>query len=275
MILTENELRQAQKIMLIILKKFDSFCKTHQLSYFLHAGTLLGAVRHKGFIPWDDDVDVGMLRDDYEKFCKLFQTEQDDLILQNYDTDEGFGFPYSKLILNNTKWIEAFAKDSDRKYNGIFLDIFVFDKISADKKEQKKLFHKNKLLRLLMLSKQNYSLSFNDTFRSVVYKIICFFSKFVSAKKIQKKHLELCLKHSYLANDCLVTNFGGDFYENINPERYYKDLIKCKFEDSEFYIPKEYDEILRKSYGNYMIPPQNPIYKHEIVEYNFGPYLQV
>ena len=68
MILTEKELRQAQCIMVQVLKKFDVFCKKNDIKYFLYAGTMLGAVRHNGFIPWDDDIDVGMLRSDYDKF---------------------------------------------------------------------------------------------------------------------------------------------------------------------------------------------------------------
>ena len=82
MILTEKELKQAQCIMLQILKKIDAFCKENDINYFLSYGTLLGAVRHNGFIPWDDDIDIGMLRNDYDKFCKLFGKEQGDLVLR-------------------------------------------------------------------------------------------------------------------------------------------------------------------------------------------------
>jgi len=273
MVLNEIELKKAQSIMLIILKKFSSFCEKNDISYFLHAGTLLGAIRHNGFIPWDDDIDVGMLREDYDKFCKLFNKEQDDLILQNYDTDNGFGFPFSKLILKNTVWIESFAKNTNRIFQGIYLDIFVFDKIPNDEKLQKKIYIHNKRLRAIMHAKQNYSPTFDNKLKSVIYKILCFFTHFVSVKIIQKKQINLCLKYRNLKENYLVTNLGGDFYENLNSDFLYKDLVKHKFEDSEFLIPREYDLILTRAYGDYMTPPSNPTYKHQIIEYSFGSYM--
>ncbi|MBE6349543.1 MAG: LicD family protein [Spirochaetaceae bacterium] len=273
MVLNDIELKKAQSIMLLLLKKFAFFCEENNISYFLHAGTLLGAVRHNGFIPWDDDVDVGMLREDYDKFCRLFNKEQDDLVLQNYDTDDGFGFPFSKLILKNTVWIESFAKNTNRNFQGIYLDIFVFDKIPNDDKLQRRIYKKNKRLRAIMHAKQRYTPIFKSKFKSYIYKVLCLFTYSVSVKSIQNKQTNLCLKYKNLRENYLVTNLGGDFYENLNPDTFYKDLVKHKFEDSEFFIPREYDLLLTKAYGDYMTPPVNPTYKHQIIEYNFGPYI--
>ena len=271
MILSQTELRQAQLLMLNILKKLDSFCKENDINYFLSNGTMLGAVRHNGFIPWDDDIDVGMLRSDYDKFCKLFK-EDEILVLQNFDTDKGYGNQFSKLMLKNTKWIENSSKNTNRKYCGIYLDVFCFDKIPLDQKEIKKLYYRNKFLNFLLLAKQKYNFSFDSYSKKIFYKFLCFYSQFISLSKIKEKQTKLCLKYQYL-DDCFVTNFGENFYGFISPEKYYKDLVTHKFEDAEFPIPREYDKILTNAYGNYMTPPDNPTYKHDVVEYDFGPYL--
>lgn len=272
MILNEQELKKAQMIMLMILKKFVSMCEENGIAYFLHGGTLLGAVRHDGFIPWDDDIDVGMLREDYDKFRELLEKENSDFVLQNYDTDEGFGFPFSKLVLKETKWIENFAKNTDRKFQGIYLDIFPFDKVPNNERLQKKIYKRIKILRAIIHSKQNYDSQFSNKLKCIIFKSLRIFTKPINVKYFQEKQIKLSLKYRKLTEDYSITYFGGDFFENINPEIYFTDLVKHKFEDTEFYISKEYDKILTKMYGDYMTPPEDKSYKHQIIEYDFGPY---
>jgi lipopolysaccharide cholinephosphotransferase len=119
-------LRKAQLIMLDMLIAFDAICKKHQLQYWLDSGTLLGAVRHQGFIPWDDDIDLSMPVEDYNKFLKIAKSElSSEIFLQTSQTDKNFKFDYIKLRSNKASIVEFHEKDKQIKYHqGVFVDIF-------------------------------------------------------------------------------------------------------------------------------------------------------
>jgi len=119
-------LREAQLIMLEMLVEFDTICKKHNLQYWLDSGTLLGAVRHQGFIPWDDDIDLSMPLEDYLKFQEIAQDElSDNIFFQTSTTDKNFKFDYIKLRSNKAKIVEFHEKDREVGYHqGVFVDIF-------------------------------------------------------------------------------------------------------------------------------------------------------
>ena len=119
-------LRKAQLIMLDMLIEFDAICKKHKLKYWLDSGTLLGAVRHQGFIPWDDDIDLSMPVEDYNKFLEIATSElSNDIFLQTSQTDKNFKFDYTKLRSNKASIVEFHEKDKEIKYHqGVFVDIF-------------------------------------------------------------------------------------------------------------------------------------------------------
>ena len=130
-----NPLENQQKLHqchIILLEEIKRICKKFDLKYYAIAGTLLGAVRHKGPIPWDDDMDIGMMREDYEKFLAAVKTELGDrFFLQNFDTDKGYGLNFSKLLLLDTVMIERNAADSGA-YKCIYVDIFPLDNAPDD-----------------------------------------------------------------------------------------------------------------------------------------------
>lgn len=119
-------LRKAQLIMLDMLVEFDALCKKHQLQYWLDSGSLLGAVRHKGFIPWDDDIDLSMPIEDYKQFLSIAHGElSDSIFIQNAQTDKNFKFDYTKLRSNRGSIVEFHEKDRQVDYHqGLFVDIF-------------------------------------------------------------------------------------------------------------------------------------------------------
>jgi len=123
----DEMMEEIHKIQFEMALEVKRICQNHNIEYFLIAGTLLGAVRHKGFIPWDDDLDIGMLRIDYNKFISLAPIEMDKkYVLQTWDTDPGFALPSAKLRKSGTKYIERNSQKANI-HNGIFIDIFPFD----------------------------------------------------------------------------------------------------------------------------------------------------
>ena len=119
-------LREAQLIMLDMLVEFDAICTKHNLKYWLDSGTLLGAVRHEGFIPWDDDIDLSMPVEDYNRFIEIAKNElSKDIFFQTSKTDNAFKFDYIKLRSNRAKIIEFHEKNREITYHqGVFVDIF-------------------------------------------------------------------------------------------------------------------------------------------------------
>ena len=126
MAIDPKTLREAQLIMLEMLVEFDAICEKHNLQYWLDSGTLLGAVRHQGFIPWDDDIDLSMPLEDYNKFQEIAKDElSEDIFFQTTTTDKGFKFDYIKLRSNRATIVEFHEKEREIEYHqGVFVDIF-------------------------------------------------------------------------------------------------------------------------------------------------------
>ena len=123
------ELKTLQKIELEILKSIIRVCKDNEIEYFIIAGTALGAARHGGFIPWDDDIDIGMTRSNYDKFLSVAQNALgNDLFLQTSTTDLNSPFYFAKVRKNGTRFLEDYCKDIDM-HHGIFVDVFPYDNI--------------------------------------------------------------------------------------------------------------------------------------------------
>ena len=275
MTISNKDLRKAQLLMLKILKEVHKICEENNIKYFLSDGTLIGAIRHQGFIPWDDDLDIGMLREDYEKFCKIApQILSENFILQNFQTDKGYGLQFGKVILKNTVWIEKVAKNTNRQWSGIYIDIFPYDNITENKKKQKLINRLYIFIQGLILIKFKY---INISNYESMAKKLKYVLKKIYLCTISKKLLiyirdSIC-KRYLNKSKTLVTKYGGNFYKNQNPYNFYKDLTLQTFEDTSFYIPKNYDKILKNLYGNYMeIPPIEKQRQHGIEYFDFGNY---
>ena len=129
----DNVLRQLQLTMLQTLKVFDAFCRKHDIKYSLYAGSLLGAVRHQGFIPWDDDLDVCMSRAEYDRFIMLWEQEKPEgYILQNKENTPAYWQSFSKIRKDHTSFLQE-EREAGKYHTGIFLDIFPLDRIPNGK----------------------------------------------------------------------------------------------------------------------------------------------
>lgn len=259
---TKEQLRQVQNTELEILVKFDEICKKYDIKYQLFGGTLLGAVRHHGFIPWDDDIDVCMLRSEYEKFIRL--CSNDDLnsmyFLQTNKTDPTSVVQFAKLRKNNTI-IEPENEVGSTSHKGIYIDIFPLDNVKPGTKEGEKQY------------KDFYK------YYSIVTSTVK--SRVTSSKTAWKKVIRYCfygitrvIPKSYFDNKLhdILTQFDNEETEYINhltngtdgkrtkwflmKRTEHTDMIELEFEGHMFPAPRAYDALLTRRYGDYLkLPP--------------------
>lgn len=232
-----------------ILKFIDSFCRKNDITYFLAYGTLIGAIRHNGFIPWDDDIDIVMKREDYEKFKELFIDESLQYKMLNIDTNKEYYYPFIKIVDTETRVSEIdFKKIPDL---GVCVDIFPLDNYSP------KLMKFNSI----ELNKRKHLLARSTKFiktKSTFKNIIKFFSFLLYKNKNPRKYainLEQMGRRSKNKSDLLCVLFPPKIRKNLFRTQWYDEVIEHKFEDGMFYIPKNYDQILTSYYGNYMEYP--------------------
>lgn len=270
-------LQKIKDLELMILKEFIRICEENHITYFLDGGTALGAIRHEGFIPWDDDIDVIMLREDYEKLQEVMKDYKSDRFeFLSKNTKEYYCRNFSELNLKGT-YTERFYNSENTDFElGISIDIFVLDNI-PDSKLARKLFNlRYKLFRLLLIS---YEISFNDmyvsetkqkigrTIRSI-YRLLNIDNDFV--KRQGDKLIESTMKKE--TRD--VANLSTPYSTlNIVPRDIFKPAKKVKFEDLTVNVPKDYDTYLTGIYGDYMtLPPVEDRVNHSFAKIDFGEY---
>lgn len=244
--LKTSDIREGQVIMEAILKDIDVFCKENNLKYWLIYGTLLGAVRHKGFIPWDDDIDIGMLREDYNKLEELFKNNkiQDKYKLLTEKSSKNYPYSFYK-ISSRENFCDWNGTEDDK---GIFLDIFPFDMYTKEavKYLDKLCFNRKMIAELLneRRKEKNYFIRRIITLKREILKIKNYFLR-IKLKKYQTFN-----KGKYIFNDLSIKTVNFYNFTEIFP------LKKLFFETQEYYVPNNWDAYLKKVYGNYMqLPP--------------------
>ena len=267
-----DSLRILQLSELKILIEFKRICEKLSLNYFLVGGTLLGAIRHHGFIPWDDDIDVGMLRSDFEKFITLAPSELgSEYFLQTVDTDSGYAPVYAKIRLNDTEFRE-FGNEHVLEHRGIFIDIFPFDNVPSSKFAQRILTIFLTPIERICMYEYSYRYPPTKSIIKLIYRSVLY-----AVSKIVPKKFILNLRTSVINhwNDS-STGFMHNWPFKITPTAYFDELIDVEFETLTFPAPKHYDEYLTLFYGDYMkIPPENERPKHSPYEPNFGKYAYI
>lgn len=264
-------LREVQNTQLEILIEFDRICSIYNLKYQLFSGTLLGAIRHKGFIPWDDDIDVAMAREDYEKFLEVCNNElKSKYFLQNYQTDVKFFRQYSKLRINNTKYVEK-AYESLDIHQGIFIDIFPMDKVMPNTLRE---FVRCKILLFVWYINRirNIGCNSNNKFKNILSRVIQLSNKIVKKSTFDRFEYKILT----LFNN-KETGYFNHMTNKVTKERFnrflikegeFNDTIMYEFEGYKFPIPRNYHKYLTQIYGDYMeFPPaeeQKP--HHDIIK---------
>ena len=233
-------LRKIQLANLKFLKIFDKICSQNNFQYWLDFGNLLGAVRHKGFIPWDDDIDVGMLRDDYEEFIKKFQNGIP-------------GFDDLYLEFNNNGKDKCFLKVKHKDIPNICIDIFPYDYYYKKTTEQEKQEISQKIYKII---KNKWNTLFIPFYINSPEKMRKRFCKIRDKQILNDNNIDKTLQPSLFYGidyPHIHSNYVFD-YEDIFP------LKKVVYEDSEFSAPNNCELILRKTYGNYMEIPARDCY---------------
>lgn len=274
--LSSEVLRRMQLVQLEILLEFDRICKEHNLKYQLFAGTLLGAIRHKGFIPWDDDIDVIMKRDEYDKFINICKSNPNDkYFLQNYETDPNFFRQFSRLRKNNTLCLQKAYKDINM-HHGIFIDIFPLDNVKtnsiAEKLRYKLLYF---LMKVNFIRNRSISKKSHLVIKRVIARIVRSTNIILnntSFNKLKTKVMKIYNnKHTGYLNHMTNGTTTARFHKYLISFDDYTKTIERDFEGYKFPIPENYDKILTNIFGDYMkLPPKDMQRSHHgIIEIKF------
>ncbi len=261
MILSNKQLKELHAVELDILKEFITVCEKLNLHYILISGSALGAVRHDGFIPWDDDVDVGLPRKDYEKFLKYGQKYlPKHLFLQTMYTDKNYRNPFAKIRNNNTTFIEESVKNVVMN-QGIYIDIIPIDGQGNTKEEVHKNTHKYlKLEEIYNLKcKRIRTKGIRNKIRYCYYFLLSL--RYPNIYKLEKTIHKFCSRIDI--HDCKYSGNYVAVLETTNSNCYCK-TVKHIFEDIEVNIPSDTDLYLKNVYGDYMkLPPkESRVAKH-------------
>ena len=269
----DDTLKHLQQVEIKILKYFIEVCEENDLTYFMYAGSLLGAIRHQGFIPWDDDIDVIMFREDFEKLNKILEKDLNEKYnFFNVLNEETYHYTWGRLTLKNTLFKEWWGDQVDYTPN-IFLDIFILDNVPKDK--YKKFIQKWKSYTLNMLTSYSIIKFKNDSkLKEIIQQTIYYLIKIlpVSPSTIKKACVNSFKKYQY--EDCKeVCDFPSENMMQMSFRSDWLPLKKAKFEDMEVNIPNNYDKILRMDFNNYMeLPPEDSRFNPAPEEIDFGEY---
>lgn len=247
------EEKDLKRIQLAILRNVASFCEKNGIRYFLAYGTLLGAVRHKGYIPWDDDIDIMMPRPDYIKFIKTFNGISDKNRVISHLLDPTYPWPFAKVVDTDTimeEFINYAYKDM-----GVYIDIFPIDGVPDSKSKLSKQFRFIKLLKLLLSVKRGKKFRSRKPWQNFILNF-SFLLSFISYPKLLKKFDSFVSNYSFEeSNNTAILVMAGYGKNEIMPRSFYEETTQLKFEDCSFTVPAEYKQWLENIYGDYMTPP--------------------
>lgn len=248
-----------QAALLRLLVEFDRVCKVLNIPYVLYAGTLLGAVRHEGFIPWDDDLDVLMLREDYHRFLAEAPgvLDTDTFYLQK-EFSEHWPLFFSKLRLNGTACLEKIHPKDPQMHQGVYIDVFPCDNARKTELGRRFQFAASKVVIAKALDKRGYD---TDSRAKKLFMALCrLFPQKPFLRAVQRGNADGDKVHTFLAG---ARSYG----KNVIPRRFLTERCEVTFEGGTYPAPADYDACLRMLYGDYMKlpPPEERVCKEHAI----------
>lgn len=261
----QETIQRLHKVQMEMIKDFQSLCSRHDIPYFAVGGTLLGAVRHKGFIPWDDDVDLGMLRQDYDRLIRIGEEEYaDKYILFIPEKENHYYNLIPKFVLRDSLYISEIAQKAGINNMGIFLEIFVFEDVIPArlnwmiiKVTMVKMLHFEATCRHRIAAGHGLIRLLKLFSKYLIYMIVKLFA--FTPEKTNALYLKQTIGKQETG---VVTCFGDHTTKDVvSFKGSLVPALEVPFEDGVMKIPKDYDALLKQSFGNYMELP--PIEKRE------------
>ena len=243
-----STLQEHQAVLLELLIEFDRVCKKHNIRYVLFAGSALGAVRHQGFIPWDDDLDVALLREDYDRLINLDSREWGNEYYMQREYSDHWPIHFSKLRKNNTTCLEKYHPKDSKIHQGIYIDVFPIDNASDNPIVRKVQFCASKIVQAKSFFKRGYETD------SIVKKSVMILSNALPLKPFLK-----IVKMSRNKTSRYIHSFLGgsiNFQKGVFERRWISETINMSFESIMIPVSLHYQELLTMQYGDYMtLPP--------------------
>jgi lipopolysaccharide cholinephosphotransferase len=257
------DIQELKTIELELLKKVDAICKSQDIRYSLAYGTLIGAIRHKGFIPWDDDIDIAMPRPDYDKFLKYCKQNKTDFYVLACENEELYPDLITKVCATNTVIVEENTNRFQKKI-GVYIDIFPIEGLGDDSNQAQKNFDKSAINREL-LNAALWKKYFRSKTHSIIYEPIRLFL-FLISRIVSPAFLIKSIKNVYKDKDydlCKYVGVIGSPYrrKDIFDKSLLEGYEEVEFEGTRFMAFAHYDEYLKQLYGDYMTLP--PLEKRE------------
>ena len=253
-----------QKVNLYILQEIDRICKKYKINYTLDSGTLLGAIRHGGFIPWDDDADIAMTRSNFEAFRRIVKRELSDkleFIMPNEFKNGKVFYDFTPRIIYE---LSARHKKNDKKdpyegkLNHLWVDIFIIDKLPKSKPLQRLTLFSQKLIYLFSMGhRKKLDLKKYKGSMKIAVSVFSIIGKIISMKylfRLQDRLSKLFYK-SRKSSTLYYSNYQPDYIDIKVNKDWYEKYLNIKFEDTVLSIIDEYDSVLQLVYGDYMTPP--------------------
>ena len=261
----QQYIRKIQTIELDMMKTIHQICEENKITYYLCGGTLLGAIRHRGFIPWDDDMDIWMPRKDYERFIKIAgNVLQYPLKLSDYSLNSNSEKPHShhaKILNLNVKILKE--DTAEKKIDYIWIDIFPIDGMPQNKICRNIHYYYYRFWHYLMqISWFDTVVNLKRDDRSVLEKKVIHFLKCVKlgqkmdTRKIIEHGDKVLTKYPYSGSEYVCSLKGTYKKKEILLKKWFEEKKLVYFEDTKFYVPASYDDILKHYYGDYMVIPK-------------------